>query len=172
MGKQKQETKSTQQGSQTQQYQGAQTNQYGFIDTPINAQLQSVIDSANGPALADPSIQGRFATAEEDIRRSKMDPLGAYTTPFVRERATLSNLLTLGSQKDKAIREDRFRAENDRFGRQVTAASLTAPRFVQQGSTTSGSSSGTSTGSSTGVSTQGKDLFGNLIDVGLGAASL
>lgn len=108
---------------------------------------------------------------EEDVRRSKMDPMGAYTTPFVRERATLSSLLSLGSQRDKAIREDRFRAENDRFGRQVTAATLTAPRFVQQGSTTSGSSSGTSTGSSTGQTSQGKDLLGNILDIGMGAAS-
>lgn len=167
MGKQKQQTKQTSQ--QQQQYAGQTTSQYGFFDTPINAQMQAVIDAANAPAGADPAIANRYAAMEQNVIRSKADPLGAYTTPFVRERAQLSQRNSLLAERDKAMREDAFNREQNQFGRLATAASMTAPRFAQTGGTTSGTSSGTSSGNST--TTQGKDMFGNIIDIGLGAAS-
>ncbi len=177
----KQVTKTTTQQQQNQQYQGtasqsgANTNTYGFMSAPINAQTQGVIDAANTPAGSDPGLHARYAQAEEDVRRQYQDPMGAYTTPFVRQRAQLEQMQKIRASEDQAKREDYYNQQQQQFGRKLAAAQLTNPTLVNTGGTqtgtssTSGSSSGMQTG--TGTGSTGQNAFGQILDLGLGAAA-
>jgi len=167
-----QKTTQNQQSTQNQQYSGNQTNKFDWMNTPINAEMQSVIDAANAPTGADPAIAQRFAGMEEDVRRSKMDPLGAFTTPFVRERSQLSDILKLGATRDKAMREDAFNQQQGAFSKKLAAAQMTGPRLIQTGSTSSGNSSGTSAGSGTSTTSTGNNLFGDIFGMATGAIGL
>ena len=132
MSKKKTETK------QNQQY----SNTYGWMNTPINAQMQNVIDMANQPLQSkiDPSIQHRYAAMGEELERSYLDPFGPATSPDVRAKALRAAKLKLGAEADKAKRESFDDRSGEQFMRSVTAASMTAPQLVSTG----GSSSGTS----------------------------
>lgn len=129
MSKKKTETKSNQQF----------TNSYGFMNTPITAEMQSVIDASKEPTQVDPSIGNRYATMKEDVVRSYDDPFGAATSPDTRHKAQLSRMLTLDRDRDKSMREGYHDASQTGFMKKTAAAALTMPQMVQTG----GSSSGT-----------------------------
>lgn len=114
------------------------SNNYGYMNTPINAQMQAVIDASTKKDQVDPSIMHRYAEMGEDLKRSYMDPFGAATSPDVREKAQRSGLMKLGAQRDKAMREGYNEIQGLQFGRQMAAASLTAPQLVQTGGNASG----------------------------------
>lgn len=134
----KSKTSTTSTGSQSSQY----SNQFGWAEAPINAQMQRVIDDANAPAHADPSTMHRFAAAEEQLDRSYNDPFGAATSPDVREKAQRSGHLTLTRERDKAMREGEFEANQVKFGQRLAAAGLTQQQLINTGGTSSGSQQG------------------------------
>lgn len=176
-------TKTTQKQNQTQTSQhtgtstqsGSNTNDYGYLDRPIDAQTQGVIDMANEAPGSDPGLHARYARMKDDVQRSTMDPLGAYTTPFVRQRAQLGQMLKISSMEDQAKREDAYNQKQNQFGRKLAAAQLTRADLVNKGGsyTSTGTQSGTSSGTMSGTSTSetGKPWWSTLIDVGVGAAA-
>lgn len=123
------------------------TSRYDFLNVPINAQLQSVLDMANEPVGADPSITHRYASMEDEVRRSNADPFGAGTSADVRQKSQLSRILGIQKERDKAMREDHYRAKDTEFARKSAAAAFTMPQAVQTG--------GTSTGNQTTSQNQG-----------------
>lgn len=130
------------------------TNQYGWESAPINEQMQGVIDLANKPIQADPSIQHRYAAMEEDVRRSAADPFGAGTSADVRQKSQLSRILGVQKDRDKAMREGYHQAEDSAFSKRTAAAALTMPQLVNTG--------GTSTGNQ--VTTQSGGILGPISD--------
>lgn len=130
------------QSSSNQQF----TNTYGWQSAPISSEMQGVIDMANQPVAADPSIQHRYASMEEDVRRSTQDPFGAATSPDVRAKSQLSRILTVQRDRDKAMREGELDRQNLQFGRKTAAAALTMPQLVQTGGNSSGTQNTTQSG--------------------------
>lgn len=114
------------------------TSQYDWLSSPVNSQMQGVLDMANKPVQADPSIQHRYASMEEDVRRSTADPFGAGTSADVRQKSQLSRILGVQKDRDKAMREGYHQAEDTSFGRKTAAAALTMPQLVQTGGTSTG----------------------------------
>jgi hypothetical protein len=129
-------SKRTQTSNQTQEYK----NSYGWEQSPITPQMQAVLDMSNQATKVDPSIQHRYAAAEEDLNRSYMDPYGAYTTPDVREKALRSQKAKLFTERDKSMREGYADADNQTYARRVGAAAMTAPQMVSTGGSSSGNS--------------------------------
>ena len=139
-----------------QQTQQQNTNTWGYQQAPITPYTQAAINASD--VTEDPSIQNRYASMEDDVRNSYDDPYGAYTSPDVRQKSMLSRLLKLNTERDKALSENRFNTQQQRFGNKVSIAQLTAPSLVQTG------------GSSSGTVTQSQPLFGQIMS-GLGAVA-
>lgn len=59
------------------------------------------------------------------------NPLGAYTTPELREQMTRSALGELGQQEGQAAREEQYDFNNQKLGQLGTVASLTRPELQQ-----------------------------------------
>lgn len=131
------------------------------MNTPINAQMQNVIDMANQPleARVDPSIMHRYASMGDKLERSYLDPFGPQTSNDARFKAIKSARLKLGAERDKAMRESYDDRSGEQFGRAMAAASLTAPQLVQTGGTASG----------TQQTVQPSNIWGNIIS---GAATV
>ncbi len=114
------------------------TSSYDWRSAPVNAQMQDVIDMARRPVSVDPSTFHRYASMEEDVRRSTDDPFGPGTSADVRQKSQLSRILNVRRDRDKAMREGYADAENTSFARKSAAAAMTMPQMVQTGGTSSG----------------------------------
>lgn len=169
MGKSKNKTTTTQQ--QTGTTAGTTTQTYDWKAPPINAQTQDVIDMANEPVGSDPSIAHRFAGMEEEVRRRYQDPMGAYTTPFVRQAAQLGSILKIQTERDKAMREDYHGQQGTKFNQKLAAAGLTMPSLVGTGGSTSGSYSGSSSGTQVAETSRAMTLLPAIIQGGATAAA-
>jgi len=130
--------------SSNQQQQQTTTNTYGWQAPPITAETQAVLNEAKSPARIDPSINGVFGQAANQIKNTYNDPFGGNNV--AREKSLRSNMLKLGTEKAKVQNQSYFDAQNQKFGQKVGAASLTAPQLTQTG--------GTSTGNMTANTTQ------------------
>jgi hypothetical protein len=83
----------------------------------------------------DPSIRYAMATGREDLNNSYANPLGAATSPAVRDAANRVAGQRYGMLENQAIQESNFNNNAANFGRQATVAGLTAPQLVQSGGT-------------------------------------
>jgi hypothetical protein len=113
-----------------------QTNTYQYLTpptTPAVTELQGMVQKGS-----DPSIPFHFAQQREDLANSYMNPLGAATSPAVRDAANRVAGQRLGMAEQEAIKASNFNANNQAFGQQSTIAGLTSPQLVQTGGTSSG----------------------------------
>jgi hypothetical protein len=124
-----------------------QTNTFGYVPAQVTKEMQAVIDMK---AQKDPTIPYRSAAQREDLANSYSNPLGSYTTPAVREAVNRSAGQRLAMDEAQANAESQFNVDNENYNRAVTGANLSAPRFVQTG------------GSSTGTTTQSGGFLGDL----------
>jgi hypothetical protein len=111
-----------------------QTNTYGWQtppSTPATQQLQSMVQQ--GP---DPSIRYAMATGRENLENSYQNPLGAATSPAVRDAANRVAGQRYGMLENQAIQESNFNNNQANFGRQSVVAGLQQPQLVQTGGQT------------------------------------
>jgi hypothetical protein len=96
------------------------------------------------PITADPSIPYAYASAREKLNNSYNNPLGAYTSPAVRDAVARSAGKGLDMQEQAASESSRRAAQDTAFGQQSYIAQLTDPRLLQTGGSSSGTLNGTS----------------------------
>lgn len=109
-----------------------QTNTYGWQASPGSAD----IDALRGmKAKADTSIPYLYARLRESADNSFKNPLGAYTSPAVRDAAARANSNGLGMQEAQAQQNSQNQADSVNFGRQAAVAGMTAPQLTQTGGT-------------------------------------
>lgn len=104
-------------------------------DTPATTALQGMVKQGS-----DPSIPYAFAQRRQDVANSFQNPLGAYTTPAVRDAANRVTGEKLAMDESTAMQASKLAGDEAAFGRQATVAGLTSPRLVQTGGTSSGTS--------------------------------
>lgn len=92
----------------------------------------------------DPGIGYQYARARDDLKDTYDNPLGAYTTPAVKEAALRSGLKDLNQQEGQAFRAGEYDVNAQKLGQLGGVAELTAPRIVQSGSTGSQTTPGQS----------------------------
>ncbi len=113
-----------------------QTNTYSHMtapDTQDTIRLRELANQNQGP---DPSIRYAFANARKDLDNSYQNPLGAYTSPAVRDAANRASSERLGMAQNVALQDSNRASQQQQFGQQSALAGLTAPQLVQTGGTT------------------------------------
>lgn len=133
------------------------TATYGQIQPESNKYIDAF---ANYQPEIDPTIGFRAGSAKRQLNNSFINPLGGYSTPQRDEAIRRSMGRDIDQQAAMESRAGQFDVNQQRGGQLGSLAALMAPRLVQT------SSSGTS---NTAV---GKNLFGDLLDVGFGAANM
>lgn len=109
-----------------------QTNTYTQLPvTPQVTQLQSMASQGS-----DPSIPFAYAQRREDINNSFQNPLGAYTSPAVRDASHRVANERMSIDESEAVKASKFNTDQANFGRQATVAGLTQPVQTSGTSTT------------------------------------
>jgi hypothetical protein len=94
------------------------------------------IDALRGlKAKADTSIPYQYARMRERQDNSYANPLGAYTSPAVRDAVSRNAGQGLAMDEAQAVRSSQQNADNINYGRQAGIAGMTAPQLVQTGGT-------------------------------------
>lgn len=151
-------TKNTTNQTQTQH----STNTYGLGPQTNSADIQALRGMVANPNEVDPTIAYGYARRRQDLDNSYQNPLGAYTSPAVRDAAGRSAGRGLNMEAAVATSAGRREAQDRAFQQQSYIAGLTAPPVVQTG----GSSTGTVQGTSVQTYNPG---VGSYISAGLGA---
>jgi hypothetical protein len=133
------------------------TATYGQIQPESNKYIDAF---ANYQPRVDPTIGFRAGEAKRRLSNSFINPLGGYSTPQRDEAIRRAGERSIDEQTGMQTRAGMYDVNQSKMGQLGSLAALMAPRLVQTGS------SGTSNTS------QGQNLFGNLLDVGLGAANM
>lgn len=134
-----------------------QTNTYQQITPQNTADMTAVRDHK---PQADPSIPHAFGRAKANLQGSFNNPLGAATTPAVREATLRAGEQELDQAQGQAERESFNDVNQQELQKKLALAGLTAPRIVQSGS------SGTSTVPTPGI---GESIIGGAASVGSAA---
>jgi len=142
---------------QTSNTKTSSTATYGQIQPQSNPYIDRF---ANFEPQVDPTIGYRAGAAKRQLSQSFINPLGGYSTPQRDEAIRRSMGRQIDEDAAMQSRAGMFDVNQQKMGQLGSLAALMAPRLVQTGS------SGTSQGA------VGQNLFGNLLDVGLGAASM
>lgn len=108
----------------------------------------------------DPTIGFRAGAAKRRLDNSFINPLGGYSTPQRDEAIRRSADRGIDEQSAMESRAGQFDVNQQRGGQLGSLASLMQPRIVQTGSTGSSNTEA------------GKNLVGNILDIGMGAASM
>jgi len=108
--------------------------------TPQVTQAQSVSDKMRGQV--DPRIRATFAGARADLKDSFLNPMGAYTTPAIRDATMRNGNAQLAQQEAQALSEADFTANGSEFDRLLALSQLTAPKLVQTGGSSTATQSG------------------------------
>lgn len=132
------------------------TASYGQIQPQSNQYIDAY---ANYTPQLDPTIGYRAGAAKRRLNDSFINPLGGYSTPQRDEAIRRSSERGIDEQAAEQMRAGQYDVNQQRMGQLGSLAALMAPRIVQTGAT------GNFNGST------GQNLFGNLLDAGLGAAS-
>ena len=128
----------------------------------IQPESNKYIDAyANFQPQIDPTIGFRAGSAKRRLDNSFINPLGGYSTPQRDEAIRRSMERGIDEQAGMESRAGAFDVNQSRMGQLGSLAALMAPRLVQSGSS----------GTSAGNTSAGQNLFGNLLDVGMGAAN-
>lgn len=156
-------SKTTSSGSTNQQFNN--TTAYGQIQPESNKYIDAF---ENYRPQVDPTIGFRAGDAKRRLNSQFANPLGGYATPAMKDAIMRSESRGIDQEAAQQFRAGQYDVNSQRMGQLGSLASMMAPRIVQTGS--SGTSSGTQTG--TQNTEAGKNLFGNILDVGMGAASM
>lgn len=133
--------------------------QYGQIQPQSNKYIDAF---ANFEPQSDPTTPYRAASARNRVNAGLMSPTGGYATPQMLDARRNSAFRDIDEQSAMASRAGQFDINQQRMGQLGSLAGLMAPRIVQTGSSGSGKSD----------TAAGKNLFGDLLDLGMGAANL
>lgn len=148
----------------TNQTQNSQTTaSYGYQPGASSADIDAVRDFK---FTADPSIGYAFANAKNQIGNSFNNPLGGLYNGNMRDAILRSTTSNLAMQESQAKSEANQALQGQRFGQKSAVAGLTAPRFVQTGGTSSGTSSGQQVYSPSTL-----DTIGQVAGIGAGVAA-
>lgn len=127
-----------------QQTTGTSVNTYGLGPQADSADIRA-LRSSIAPVQEDPSIPFAFANEREYRGHTYRNPLGAYTTPAVRDAANRTAGEQLNMAERVASEASRQSAQERAFGQQAAVAGMTAPPVVQTGGSSTGSVQGTQT---------------------------
>lgn len=141
---------------------------YGQIQPESNQYIDAY---ANWRPEMDPNIGFRGATARNRLNKLYNNLAGGFVTPQMRDRLIASGNRDIDQQSAIEGRQGQFDVNQQRGGQLGSLAALMAPRIVSTGSSGTGQSSSTGTMSGTSNTEVGKNLFGNILDIGMGAAS-
>lgn len=114
-----------------------QTNTFSQITpqaTQATTNLQGMVNQGT-----DPSIPYHYAQQREDVNQSFQSPLGAYTTPAVRDAANRVTSERLGMEEAQATQASKFLGDQAAFDRQAAVAGFTQPQIVNSGGTSQSS---------------------------------
>lgn len=160
-------TQGTQQqsGNQSQDF----SNRYGWEQTPDSADITALRGYRE---QIDPSIGAQHSRRSTNLRNSFQNPLGAHTTPAMRDAMLRSGEGELEQDYGQAQRQGYSDAQGRTGQRLAGLASLTAPTMVQTGGTSSGTYSGS--GSNTGETSQTTPMLPQILGgaASIGAAAL
>lgn len=141
----------------TQKTNTSSTSTFGQIHPQSNQYIDAF---ANYRPQLDPTIGYRAGASKRRLDQSFINPLGGYSTPQRDEAIRRSAERGIDEQVAMQMRGGQFDVNQQRMGQLGSLASLMSPRIVEQ--------------SRTGQSNTeaGKNMFGNILDVGMGAASM
>lgn len=141
------------------------TASYGQIHPESNEYIDKF---ANFTPSVDPTIGFRAGESKRRLDRSFINPLGGNSTPQRDEAIRRSAERGIDERTGMETRAGQFDVNQQRMGQLGSLAAMMAPKLVQTGS------SGTGMSSSSGVqnTAAGKNLFGDILDLGMGAASM
>ena len=141
------------------------TASYGQIHPESNQYIDAF---ANFRPSVDPTIGMRAGEAKRRLGNTFINPLGGFSTPQRDEAIRRTAERGIDERTGMETRAGQFDVNQSRMGQLGSLAALMAPRIVQEGS----SGTGTSTQSGTQNTETGRNLFGNILDIGMGAASM
>lgn len=159
MPKQTSKTTSNQTGTNT----FSNTNTYGQIHPESNKYIDAF--ESYRPEV-DPTIGFRAGAAKQRLNSSFLNPLGGYATPAMKDAILRSENRNIDQDAAMQSRAGQYDVNQQRGNQLGSLAALMSPRIVSTGQ----SGSGTSTMSGTSNTQVGQNLFGNILDIGLGAA--
>lgn len=131
------------------------TATYGQIHPESNQYIEAL---AGYQPQRDPSIGYRAGSAKRRLDQSFINPLGGYSTPQRDEAIRRSAERGINEQAGMEMRAGQYDVNQQRMGQLGSLAALMSPRIVEQSRT------------GTADVSAGKNLFGDLLDVGLGTA--
>jgi len=114
-----------------------QTNTPGWSAPPATqatTNLQSMVDT---PVDYATPIRNSYARAEQSLNKSYQNPLGAYTTADVKDKAMRSQRKDLFQSMGLDLSNAAQQSAADKFGRQATVAGFTRPQMYNASSTQS-----------------------------------
>ena len=141
------------------------TASYGQVHPESNQYIDAF---ANFKPSVDPTIGMRAGEAKRRLGNTFINPLGGFSTPQRDEAIRRAAERGIDERTGMETRAGQFDVNQSRMGQLGSLASLMSPRIVQTGS----SGTGTSTQSGTQNTETGRNLFGNILDIGMGAASM
>ncbi len=163
----KTKTKQTQTQNQTQNTAFQNQASYGEFKP---TDTEDITAFRNFRPQVDPGIAAQYGQERNQLNQSFINPLGGQYSPHVADAIKRSAGRDISARESQAFRQGNYDQNQQRAGQLGSLAALTQGRLVQTGS--SGTGSGTSTGNMTGETTQGKNLFGNILDVAQAGASM
>lgn len=102
--------------------------------TQATTNLQGLVDK--GGADFSTPIRNAYARAGQQLDRSYTNPLGAFTTADVRDKAQRAQHNDLNQSMGMDLASAAQQNTEGQFNRQATVAGLTAPQMFQSGSRT------------------------------------
>lgn len=111
----------------TQQLPFEQKQEYGFMEKPQTADYQAF---KGFTPMADPTTQYRFGAAKRDLMQTYQNPMGAFTTPEMREQMTRSGLGELGQQEGQAYREQAYDQNRLKMAQLESLMNYSSPQMV------------------------------------------
>lgn len=112
-----------------------QQNTPGWSVAPETADIGTLRGMVGGGDFATP-IRNKYARAEQDLSRSYTNPMGAFTSPDVRDKAMRSQKLDMQQSLGIDLANAEQQNADAKFNRQATVAGMTSPTFYNASSKT------------------------------------
>lgn len=117
------------------------TNTYAHVAPPVTQEVTDLkTTAADLKGKISPIIRSSYAGARSSLNDSFQNPLGAHTTPAIRDATLRAGNADLSQQEAGALAASDHAAGEADFGRQAMIAGMTAPQLVQTGGTSQGTS--------------------------------
>lgn len=113
-----------------------QTNQVAWSSPPQTQDMTNLQNAAQTNVDYSTPIRNAYARANQQYDRSYNNPLGAYTTADVRQKASQEHSDTMNQSLGLDLANAAQQNSSGQFGRLATVAGLTRPQMYGSGSTT------------------------------------